>query len=47
MPAEQLRKRYVALFGLEPVERSALAQIESRLCVLLPEDLKEVSVLPE
>ncbi len=42
MIIEELRNRYVDLFGLEPTECSGLDLIETELGVELPEDFKNV-----
>lgn len=39
----ELRSRYLALFGHEPVKPAALESIEGRLQVRLPSDFKEIS----
>lgn len=43
MTIDELRNRYIALFGLEPAEGSKVGLTESGLDVRLPEDFKRVS----
>lgn len=43
MNVDDLKRRYCSLFGVEPVERRAVEEIESRLDVKLPCDLKQIA----
>jgi hypothetical protein len=43
MTLDQMRSRYIALFGLEPVENGVLEQIESELGINFPSDFRTIA----
>jgi hypothetical protein len=43
MTFDELRKRYVSLFGLEPTEAAELDRMEAQLGVPLPQDFRKIA----